>query len=799
MVRKLVPCLFVVCTLQACTRPLIRNPSQVVVAVPTVSNPQTPSAPKPPTHSEPQEAVISETLPPVSHPPEKNERTLAANVAVLPPDSPSMKMREALHNDDPAAALAIANASPKSDMRVHWLASIAAQKLEMPLATLEHLQTLASSAHPLAKPAALQLAEFCWRTEPQRVVDLTGGLTNGWSGAERMAVLRARALELVERRADAIAMLRPMATNEKGRLLSSDLAVELASQLAKSESIDDRKEALSLYRAVISNRPNSVIAESAAKSAVVILDGLPDEMRTSLASPKTLDEYGAAQAYYDSSNNKRAAKAFSNLAKKLQEHSALWCKAKMMEGRALLRMRERDEGSTILLNVADHCDDVDVIAWSRYLGGRALGRLGKWDEAIQQYDRLIEQFPKHRLSDDAAYRAALAELENQDEAAYEARIREVPIKFSDGDMWPDALFELAWHQKRQGNYAGAIETLKQIDARGEPRDDEARVGQAGYWQGRLHQLLGENGAAANDFAVVAEKWPLRYYGYLSIKRLDSIDAARAEALRTRMTSKGDEKTLAFEWHEAFETESFNRALELLRVGEIGSAKREFGFANNDHNDANIQLVSMILIQNVDDEQPLPSSFRTKFKSFSSLMPTDDGRIFWELAYPQSFKPLVEKVARSESIPPSLVRSVAREESSFTPTAVSPAGAYGLVQLMLDTAKRFASDLKIRVTPATLKKPKTNLKIGARYLAWLFNRQPHPGLVVPSYNAGENAVRRWLENTTTDELDEFVEAIPYDETKRYTRRVLQSYCIYSWLYEKKLPEISLLIRQKPESD
>ena len=83
----------------------------------------------------------------------------------------------------------------------------------------------------------------------------------------------------------------------------------------------------------------------------------------------------------------------------------------------------------------------------------------------------------------------------------------------------------------------------------------------------------------------------------------------------------------------------------------------------------------------------------------------------------------------------------------------------------------------------------NLKIGARYMAWLWDRLgENPALVPSAYNAGEGAVRRWLQEDSSRSLDVFIEEIPYDETRRYTRRVLQTYGVYEWMAAEQLPRL-----------
>ncbi|MET0284253.1 MAG: lytic transglycosylase domain-containing protein, partial [Polyangiales bacterium] len=145
--------------------------------------------------------------------------------------------------------------------------------------------------------------------------------------------------------------------------------------------------------------------------------------------------------------------------------------------------------------------------------------------------------------------------------------------------------------------------------------------------------------------------------------------------------------------------------------------------------------------------------------------------------------LIESTAKKEGAPAAFVRAVAREESGFNPEAVSRAHAYGLVQLLVPTAKTLVKSKKEKIgkTGKELLKPELNLTLGARFMASLAaGFRNHYALVPPAYNAGPAAVARWLRERGSQSLDVWVENIPYDETRGYTRRVLQSYGVYTWL-------------------
>jgi soluble lytic murein transglycosylase len=160
---------------------------------------------------------------------------------------------------------------------------------------------------------------------------------------------------------------------------------------------------------------------------------------------------------------------------------------------------------------------------------------------------------------------------------------------------------------------------------------------------------------------------------------------------------------------------------------------------------------------------------------------------WRIAHPRPFRELVEAGAREHDVPPALVYAIMQTESRFDPSVTSWAGARGLMQLMPKTAAGVARRAGLDLGSAdVLYDPATNVDLGVRHLGELLER--HGGglgaapLAIASYNAGAGAVQRWLEERPGWDLDLFVEAIPYDETRRYTQSVLGRLWTYAWLYD-----------------
>ena len=160
-----------------------------------------------------------------------------------------------------------------------------------------------------------------------------------------------------------------------------------------------------------------------------------------------------------------------------------------------------------------------------------------------------------------------------------------------------------------------------------------------------------------------------------------------------------------------------------------------------------------------------------------------GPDLWWAAFPQAFAPEVERAAAKAGIPAPLLYAVMREESGFRPEVLSVVGARGLVQIMPETGRRLAQGLgAASYSPDELFVPARNLELGAAYLAQLLARfEGRMPAAIASYNAGPEAVERWLAQNGRLEDDAWIEAIPYDQTRQYAKKVLRSFATYQALY------------------
>jgi soluble lytic murein transglycosylase len=166
---------------------------------------------------------------------------------------------------------------------------------------------------------------------------------------------------------------------------------------------------------------------------------------------------------------------------------------------------------------------------------------------------------------------------------------------------------------------------------------------------------------------------------------------------------------------------------------------------------------------------------------AALRATNDARVLRAI-YPWPRRQAVEAEAREFGVDPLLFAALVRQESTFDLEALSRAGARGLAQLMPGTAAQAARGLDVTYYPEWLTVPDLNLHLGASHLAMLLRRfKGRVEVAIAAYNAGDAPVSRWLTRPGASDPDQFVELIPYPETRTYVRSVLRNRAIYRALY------------------
>ena len=361
-----------------------------------------------------------------------------------------------------------------------------------------------------------------------------------------------------------------------------------------------------------------------------------------------------------------------------------------------------------------------------------------------------------RLAQDMAFATELSDDVTRHAALWAARLN---VPEASGLL--NALSEVAattevqrWRLRtalRDGDWQRVLDVIDELPA------DESEREQWRYWQAiALKQSGRETDAILSLTALARER---SYYGFLAADELGVDYVLEAQ------TTDADDAVLA----DLATKPDLIRARELFMVGLDGQARSEWDAA-----------VSRLPIEQTLQAAVLAQRWNWHSRAIASAAKAgryDD----LELRYPLPHREAFATSAIAAGIPESWAYGIARSESLFMRDVRSGAGAIGLMQLMPATGRQTARELK---TPYrgrdTLIDPVANIQLGTRYLANMFDRfDSHPALATAAYNAGPARVTRWLPGPQPLDARVWIETIPFNETRRYVRRVLSSDVIFDW--------------------
>lgn len=495
------------------------------------------------------------------------------------------------------------------------------------------------------------------------------------------------------------------------------------------------------------------------------------------------------------------------------------CVGRYQLAQSVFKQRQRKRSAPLFEEAATACGpaaakNIDLHMKSLYQAGRGFGNGGEFQKAADRYALAEATYPGHSYADDARLRHAemYAELSDQlkkdgpqktcgqascpdYEAKRTALLADLPDRYPSGDKRAEALFRLALRSLQKKDWAAAQGWLSRSLAKIPHETGWDQEGRTLYWLGRMAERQGDPAAALAHYSRAVREYPLSYYTLISLLRIKNSAEVELTKLLAELApqSVGDDAPFVFQPRALFSQPAFLRGVELLRLGLGSDAKREFqsiGLAVPDEKSPlsvsaereDLLWLSAILFDRAGAFHLSHFVPRHVLTGWQRHYPIGPWRKHWLLAFPTGFRDLVAQNAAESGYPELLQLAIIREESAFDPRTESFANAVGLTQMIQPTARRFSGGLPF--DGLSLRDPAINIAIGGRFLAMLCKLwQDNVGLAVPSYNAGEAAVVRWLKATGTDlaELDLFVESIPYDETRGYTKRVLSSYLTYVWLY------------------
>lgn len=646
----------------------------------------------------------------------------------------------------PPPALSPAEAFPGPDPR-HPLR--AAAQLTEPAAIERALRPLQGG--PLGSYAALRLAQ----ADPRRRPTLKDpGADAPW----REPTLQLKA-EALERTAPARA----------AELLE---AIEAPAQIARAAALYARAglqgKAARLRVELLLRWPDSDAAEAALRGSAV-----------ERLLPRRADRLRYAEALLNAHENEPAAALLSRLSEGARPKER--CLLAYLSGKAARKLRRYRAAIPALSRAREICNracktSADCAADKERARAAALllaqvqsilGRKAGLRRSLAWFER---EAPGHRYHDDVLF--SLAKAEGDARARYAQLLRKLPRS----DHAPLAAWRLAFGAIQRGQAARAISQLSALLKRTDlPPMQRAR---ALYWRARVQEDRAPAAARADYRALTARP---SFYSWLTLSELSRRRPSWAAPLKARLQEAAHGQTTP------------PRATQLLERAEL---KRARAYAAAGLNEAAATALSPLLeAEDLSPHQRLwlahclerlgahtEAQHALRWSGGPKTL-TAQTLNWWRTAYSRPFKAPLTAAAKAERLDPLLLFSLAREESTFDPKIVSWAGAIGLTQLMPRTARGAYDQVFGRPLGEldALLEPRLNLRLGAHVLAsGLRSFKKIVALGLSAYNGGPRLTRRFLPGRA-QRFDLWVESISVRETRRYVRRVIESYGIYRLLW------------------
>lgn len=549
--------------------------------------------------------------------------------------------------------------------------------------------------------------------------------------------------------------------------------------------------------------PNS--RASANETIDQILAAMPPQAQRRYATPELDEELYRLVALVDARQDALAVETADNLLKRLapkESFGPLGCEARLQRAKALSIANEYGKAADSLSDAIARCKgDQDFRARLLYLGGKYCRFDGRHMQAIQRFEQLEREAPEHRLADDARLYAAQSYFALGVEARFTELLSNMPRDYPKGDMVMDGVFELALRRIDKGDWSGAASVLelgKQLTIDHDSARGQEYSGRERYFLARAWQEMQDSKRALDEYEAIVRDLPLSYYMLHAYSRLKQADPKRAQETLAAAKHLSETQPFSIEHRSEFSSPAFVRGMELLRVGELDLARAELQTLGLGSGSANAQLLwgVALLYARAGAVKLSHSMAKGLLTDWLGRWPAGQWVQAWQIAFPQPHLAIVQREAKQNHLPESLIYAVMREESEFDQNAVSHANAYGLMQLIVPTARSYAKPLGLPYDTRSLRRPQVNIALGARALASLTRRfAGNPLLAIPGYNAGPGRPARWLKERPHYDFDVWVESIPFRETRRYTKRVLASRAAYAALYEPEFAESALTLPQK----
>lgn len=343
-------------------------------------------------------------------------------------------------------------------------------------------------------------------------------------------------------------------------------------------------------------------------------------------------------------------------------------------------------------------------------------------------------------------------------------------EFSQSYYYQRSLFKYGWLKMLDGDNRTCSEVYSRYLAEGGDSYDWS-ITPAMYFRSRCLAGISKKEESTELKKELISRYPFSFYALIAMDEL-GMDIVKSldESIKPKVYSED-----AISPQDVY---TINTASRLVRAGVFEWARKELGTINLDRLNAEyLELVSdMFRYANMHDMAFIAAGkLLLNLKGYNSIEHA-------QAHFPQPYMELVDNFSKTTGVEPFVIFAIMKRESAFNKDAVSKAGALGLMQLMPYTAER----VEPGVDSSKLKDAETNVRLASLYLKKLFEKyKGNLVYIAAAYNAGEESLDRWVKwyGSKMDKV-EFIENIPYMETRAYVKSVVANYYMYNALYLKK---------------
>ena len=446
---------------------------------------------------------------------------------------------------------------------------------------------------------------------------------------------------------------------------------------------------------------------------------------------------------------------------------------------ALLKSGHGKDAKKILDSLAP--SSADTNAQKLYLLGEVARGSDNDDEFLKDLDQLRQQAPTSPWLEQGLLSAGNVFLLRKDYDRAIDAYRELQQRFPNAGRAPYAHWKAAWLTLRQGRKA---EAEKEFEEQIGLYPSSNEVPAALYWRARLAEEDGETAKARAFYQKLSDRFRNYYYADLARKQLKVLKST-GEPISYALLDKVapiDAKADIVADDPPSDNLRVQKAELLGNGGLVDLAARELQAASNEEKGDWVAPETARLFQENELYNRGIEIMKRAVPNYFAMDIPALPRSYWEALFPRPYWADLKRYSTQNELDPFLVASLIRQESEFNAGAVSHKNAVGLMQLLPGTGKKVAKEEKLRHFSANqLFTPGVNLQLGTRYFRTMVDKFGSFEYALAAYNAGSDRVEDWLSAGNYRDPQDFVESIPFTETREYVQAILRNASVYRQLY------------------